>query len=127
MPTPESRRPADVLDLRPSWAPARGPVPAEIRSLVPMAHVKSVADSIDFYRKLGFVVRNTVTPPGSDLINWAWLDSGSAHLMLARASAPVLREEQAILFYLYCDDVEATRQALVAEGILASEISRPFY
>lgn len=100
---------------------------AEIRSLVPMAHVNSVADSIDFYRKLGFVVRNTVTPSDSDLANWAWLESGTAHLMLARASAPVLREEQAILFYLYCDDVEATRQALLAAGIIAGEISRPFY
>ncbi len=92
-----------------------------------MAHVMSVADSIAFYARLGFEVRNTVTSPDSDQLNWAWLQSGEAHLMLARASAPVLREEQAILFYLYCEDVGATRRALLAAGLAPGEISHPFY
>jgi hypothetical protein len=92
-----------------------------------MAYVKSVAESIAFYGTLGFVVRNTFTPPDSDLLNWAWIESGTAHLMLARASTPIIREEQAILFYLYCEDVEATRRALQAAGIDAGEISHPFY
>jgi hypothetical protein len=47
-------------------------------SLVPLAHVRSVMRSIAFYRKLGFVVRNTHTPEGGVEPVWAWLESGDA-------------------------------------------------
>jgi hypothetical protein len=34
----------------------------ELKSLVPLAHVRSVPRSLEFYRKLGFVVAGTHTP-----------------------------------------------------------------
>ena len=100
------------------------PVP---RSLVALAHVASVPRSIEFYRRLGFDVRNTFTPPESKEPSWVWLERDEARLMLSRASAPVLPEEQAVLFYLYYDDVEATRRNLEEAGIAAGPIQHPFY
>ena len=98
-----------------------------IRSLVPMAHVQSVPRSIDFYSKLGFEVGNTFTPEGSPEPAWAWLKSKDAHLMVAKASHPVDAEQQAVLFYLYCEDVAAARTELDRAGISVGPIQHPFY
>ncbi|HEV8611093.1 MAG TPA: hypothetical protein VGS98_13640 [Thermoanaerobaculia bacterium] len=47
--------------------------------------------------------------------------------MLALASHPVIAEEQAVLFYLYCDDVSATRGTLQEAGVAVGPIQYPFY
>jgi hypothetical protein len=99
-----------------------------VRALVAFAHVRSVPASIEFYAKLGFTVGNTFAPPGEAEPSWAWLERGSAaQLMLARASEPVIASQQAVLFYLYVDDVAAKRAELIAAGIACSDIARPFY
>jgi catechol 2,3-dioxygenase-like lactoylglutathione lyase family enzyme len=98
-----------------------------IRSLVPMAHVRDMRASIAFYGKLGFVVANQVTPDGEEEPNWVWLRAERAELMLARATAPVLADEQAVLFYTYCDDVAATHAALAEAGLEVGPVARPFY
>jgi catechol 2,3-dioxygenase-like lactoylglutathione lyase family enzyme len=98
-----------------------------LRSLVPLAHVASVPESIAFYEKLGFEVANTFTAPESKDPSWVWLERGNARLMLSQASAPILPEEQAVLFYLYFDDVGETRRTLEGAGIACGPISHPFY
>lgn len=95
--------------------------------LVPMAFVASVPRAVAFYEKLGFVVANTFTPPDAAELSWAWLQSGAARLMVARATEPVIPSQQAVLFYVYCDDVKAMRARLVAAGVSAGEIQYPFY
>ena len=92
-----------------------------------MAHVRSVPRSIEFYRKLGFDVGNTFVPAGRAEPSWAWLRSDRANLMLALADEPVVPGQQAVLFYLYCDDVGATRAALQGAGIEVGPIAHPFY
>ena len=98
-----------------------------LSSLVPMAFVKSVTRSIEFYKKLGFTEGNTHTPEGAEDPVWVWLKSGGAHLMLARATAPVDPEQQAVLFYVYCDDVAAFRSKLLESGVDAGPVQHPFY
>jgi catechol 2,3-dioxygenase-like lactoylglutathione lyase family enzyme len=99
-----------------------------MRSLVPMAHVRSLPDSIAFYRKLGFEVRNTFVPQGRADLTWAWLESeGGAKLMVALASEPVIADPQAVLFDLYCDDVPDTRAALKESAVAVGPIECPFY
>lgn len=97
------------------------------RSIVALLHVADVPRSIGFYEKLGFVVRHTVTPEGGKAPTWAWLESNGASLMVARAGEPVVAERQAVLFYLYCDDVAAARDACLKAGIDAGPIASPFY
>jgi predicted enzyme related to lactoylglutathione lyase len=98
-----------------------------LNSLVPMAFVKSVPRSIEFYERLGFVVGNTFVPPGQAEPSWAWLRSGGAQLMVTRASDPVVPSQQAVLFYLYCDDVSAYRDELQKIGVSVGNIQYPFH
>lgn len=98
-----------------------------VRSLVPMAHVGSVPASIAFYRRLGFEAENTFTPSEQQEPSWASLLSDRAQLMVTRASEPVIASQQAVLFYLYCDDVPVLREGLMAAGIEAGPIQYPFY
>ncbi len=97
------------------------------RKLTPLAFVADVARSITFYRQLGFTPRNSVTRPGSEELTWAWLASGDAVLMVARASDPVEPDRQAVLFYLYVDDVITAHQALAAAGAEVGPVATPFY
>lgn len=100
---------------------------ALVRALVPLVHVRSVPASIAFYARLGFGVENTVSPSGEPDPSWAYLASEGAQLMLSKADAPVAASQQAVLFYAYCDDVPALRERLVADGVAAGPIAKPFY
>ena len=97
------------------------------RSLVPMVSVADVEHSIAFYRHLGFEVGNTFRPDDATKPTWAWLNSGDAQLMLAAASEPIVPNQQAVLFYVYTEDVAAARASLVEAGLNPGEITTPFY
>lgn len=98
-----------------------------VSSLVPLAYVADVHASITFYEKLGFAVRGSFTPPGDDTLGWAYLASGAAELMLGRADEPVVAEQQAVLFYVYCEDVPAMHAQLAEAGVAPGPIATPFY
>ncbi len=98
-----------------------------LRNLVPMAYVKDVRASIAFYAMLGLECVDTVMIDASDEIAWACLEAGDAALMLALASDAVVPSQQAILFYLYVDEVEAAHRQLVRAGLVVSQISYPIY
>lgn len=102
-------------------------MPGTLRALVPLVHVHSVPRSVEFYRKLGFEVDNSFVPPDQTEPVWAWLETSSAQLMIARADEPVVASEQAVLLYLYCDDVAAMRGALLKAGVESGAIEYPFY
>lgn len=104
------------------------PVPP-LRTVVAMLHVASVPRAAAFYALLGFGVANTHHDPGcADEPVWAWLQSPhGASLMLARAGIPVDPAVQAVLFYLYCDNVVAMHGALEAAGVTVGGIAYPFY
>ena len=98
-----------------------------VAALVPMAYVADVAAAAAFYEKLGFEVRGRFTPPGEEALGWVALRSGAAELMLARASEPVVARQQAVLFYVYCEDVAAMRARLADAGLEPGPIATPFY
>ena len=104
-----------------------------VRALVPMAHVASIAQSVAFYQRLGFEIRNAFTPPAATEPSWVSLSTGGdgepcgAELMLARADAPVVADQQAVLFYLYCADVAAMHAKLAGSGLAVGPITMPFY
>lgn len=91
------------------------PVELRVRDHVPMAHVSDVDRSVDFHSCLGlecisrFKDDNAVT-------YFAALRYQQAGLMLARASGPIMPSEQAILFYMYVNNVELLREYLLKEG-----------
>jgi uncharacterized glyoxalase superfamily protein PhnB len=91
-----------------------------VRDLIPFVHVTDVARAIAFYERLGFVVKDTYEHDGR--LDWAALESRDAQLMLAHANAPIKRDKQAVLFYLYADDRAALRDQLLAVGVTVGEI-----
>jgi catechol 2,3-dioxygenase-like lactoylglutathione lyase family enzyme len=97
------------------------------RQLVPMLFVADVERSIAFYRHLGFEAGNTFAADEGPKPTWAWLRAGDAQLMLAAATDPVVAEQQAVLFYIYTDDVAAARTSLVEARLGPGEITMPFY
>lgn len=102
-------------------------MPAKTRSLVAYAHVADVQRSIAFYADLGFAEANRVVPDGQAAPVWARLSSEKADLMVGLASGPVDASQQAVLFYLYFDDIVDTRDALLARGHAPGPIQYPFY
>jgi len=99
----------------------------QTKSLVPFAHVTDVERSIDFYSGLGFKVANSVVPEDHSIPVWAWLESEKANLMVGLASGPIDSSQQAILFYLYYDNIKRTHAALAELGHAPGEIKYPFY
>lgn len=91
-----------------------------ISGLVAFVHVADMARSLAFYRLLGLRPIDSFAP--DDEVVWAFLESGPAQLMVARADAPVDHRAQAVLFYLYADDLAGLRDHLVAHDVVASEI-----
>jgi catechol 2,3-dioxygenase-like lactoylglutathione lyase family enzyme len=100
------------------------PPPVLIRDLVAYAHVRDVAASVDFYGLLGFEPISTVGGRGEGAW-WVYLQADRARLMLAVASEPVVAEAQAVLFYLYTDDVVGLRDQLIRDGLDPSGVRHP--
>ena len=94
------------------------------RALVPFAHVADVRRAVAFYEKLGFEMGGSLAGEAGAL-DWAILEHQGAQLMVARASAPVMAEEQAILFYVYYEDVVAAHSALTASGLDVGPVLYP--
>jgi hypothetical protein len=99
---------------------------AKVTGLIPMAHVADVRRSIDFYKLLGLELRGSLKASDGDL-RWAHVACEQAHLMLARASGPIVASQQAVLFYLYSLDLVALREHLIAAGVTVSAITYPEY
>ncbi len=83
-----------------------------------MAHVADVDRANRFYALLGFTCDRRYSD--GDVINWSAMTSGSARLFLARADAPVVADQQAVLFYMYSNDVVGLREHLLARGVADS-------
>jgi hypothetical protein len=100
---------------------ASSPAPdTPVTGLIPFVHVRDIEASIAFYELLGLEVTDTHGPNGP--LVWAALESGDARIMLASADAPIDPGEQAILFYLYADDLHGLQQHLRAHGAKAGAI-----
>ena len=91
-----------------------------VGDLAPFVHVRDMARSLSYYELLGFEVRDTYQVDGR--LRWAALESGGAKLMLQLASAPIDRHQQAILFYLYTENLDGLRDHLLANGLAAGPI-----
>jgi catechol 2,3-dioxygenase-like lactoylglutathione lyase family enzyme len=95
--------------------------PDRVTDLVPFVHVADVDRSIAFYERLGFELHHEFAPEGRRI--WGWLERGDARLMVAEADEPVDPRAQAVLFYLYTQDLDALRARVVSEGVAAGEVT----
>lgn len=90
--------------------------PIHVNRLVPMAHVADVDAAAAFYAMLGFTIESQYKRPDG-ITNFVGMIAGTAKLFLARASGPIVPSQQAVLFYMYTEDVQALRQHLLQQGL----------
>jgi hypothetical protein len=93
---------------------------SSVTDLIPFVRVADMGRSVVFYERLGFSVKETHEHDGG--LDWAALEAGSAQLMLADAGASIDPAQQAVLFYLYSDDLPGFRARLISEGLPVGEI-----
>ncbi len=85
-------------------------------------HVADVDASLVFYAALGFE-EDTLLRDERGRAFWASAIStskeqpGKAEMFFCRADAPVVPEQQAVLFYMYSDDVKSLRKHLLDFGL----------
>ncbi len=96
-----------------------------LTNLVPLLFVADPERSIAFYARLGFEVPHKLVE--GDRVRWAWLKNGGAQLMVSLASAPVDREEQAVMFYVYTPDISGRHAMLQAAEVPVGPIETPFW
>lgn len=87
-----------------------------ISQLIPYVHVADIDRTLAFYALLGFAVRSSHKSQDSRTL-WASMESREARVMFARASGEIAADQQAVLFYLYCDDVARLRTHLIAQSV----------
>ena len=92
------------------------PIEFRVHDHVPMAHVADVDRSIEFYTLLGFSCDSRFSESDGRTY-YAAMSSGQAELMLVLASGTVNASEQAVLFYMYSENVHALRSHLLSQGI----------
>lgn len=98
-----------------------------LRNIVPFVHVTDVPRSIAFYQQLGFALRKTHAAQEGGAPIWAWLEGGHGQLMLGQGSGPIDAGQQAVLFYLYFDDIEGVHRQLADAGLKVGPLKYPFY
>jgi hypothetical protein len=87
-----------------------------ITALCPYLHVASVDASLAFYALLGFSSSDALRSANGEAF-WASARCGDARVMFARSSGPIDASVQAVLLYLYCDNVGALRTRLLEAGL----------
>jgi len=97
------------------------------KNLVALAQVANMRVSVAFYESLGFEVGYSHADAHSGETVWAALERGNAALMLAQASEAVWPAQQAVMFYLYFDDIAGVHAELSARGLEVGEMAYPFY
>jgi hypothetical protein len=81
-----------------------------------MVHVADVDLAEQLYGLLGFQLESRYQRE-DDVTNFSGLRLGKASLFLTRASEPIIPSQQAVLFYMYSDDVTGLRRHLLAKGL----------
>lgn len=99
----------------------------KLASMVPMVFVSDVASSVEFYQQaLNFKVLNTYEWQGK--LNWVYLQSDGADLMLLETEEPFgERQSRDLILYFYPDNIAALHAELVQKGFQVSELCVTFY
>lgn len=102
-------------------SPAVPDCPAPVYRVVPYLHVADPEQSVAFYAALGFDEDGLFRKLDGQAI-WAsvkYADPSGAvsEVFFARADAPVVPEQQAVILYMYSRDVRALRRHLLDRGL----------
>lgn len=81
-----------------------------------MLHVLDVDRSVRFYANLGLTLASELRDHDGSA-RWAMVGAGESRIMFARADGPIDPHQQAVLLYLYSNDVASLRSHLRKCGL----------
>lgn len=93
--------------------------------VVPMIHVPDVRATVEWYRSIGFAVKETFVHDGE--MGWAWLALGGTEVMFNEGGQPSTAHRREVDLYVFTDDVEGLHRRLadlrveVVEGLHDTE------
>lgn len=93
---------------------------AAVSGLVPLLQVADVSRAVTFYQALGLSLRRSHEVGGETV--WAFLDSGTAAVMVAFSEEPPDPRALGVEVFLYTRDLAGLRQHLLAGGARPTEI-----
>lgn len=91
------------------------PAACAVTNLITFAHVADVEQSLAFYALLGFTPTSVMRHANRAF--WARAGSGRGEIMFAQADGAPVPEQQAVLFYMYSEDVAGLRTHLLSAGL----------
>ena len=94
----------------------------KLNRLTPMLPVRSVADSVEFYGKLGFAVEKR-----NDGWGWAMMRFDDCRIMLDQSINPHLGASRPSVLYLYPDDVLEFHRRARENGLTIPDLEVTFY
>lgn len=90
--------------------------------IVPMLPVRSIADSVAFYAKLGFGIEQR-----NDSWGWAMLALGECRIMVDRSINTHPSAQRQSVLYLYPDDIDAYHAQVRSTGLAIPDLDTTFY
>jgi catechol 2,3-dioxygenase-like lactoylglutathione lyase family enzyme len=93
-----------------------------LNRVIPMLPVRSVPASVDFYRKLGFIVETR-----SDEWGWAMLSLGECRLMIDQSINLHPGAPRDSVLYLYPDDIREYHKMVRESGLELPDLDVTFY
>jgi uncharacterized glyoxalase superfamily protein PhnB len=81
------------------------------KRVVPMIHVPNVRATVEWYKLLGFEVRDTYDD-GGDGLSFAVMSFGDARVMFNSGGRPSDQRRREVDLYVYCDNVDALFESL---------------
>ena len=96
----------------------------------PLLWVKDIAESVDFYERIGFGVTETWMPDGK--LMWCSMKFDQAEIMLQQrtgddSESSQARAHQEIELYFICDDVDSLYRSFESNRLNASKPTTAFY
>lgn len=89
-----------------------------VREVVPFFRVRSMAESVDFYSRLGFSIEHRWDPDGE--LRWCQMRLGGAAVMLQAGDLPA-HPGEGVSVCIFCRDALALYRQASAAGLAAGE------
>ena len=93
-----------------------------VRSMVAVTYVRDIDSSRAFYELLGFREQSAGRAATSA---WSYLQQDGLWVLLASTRPPLKIPTLPLLFYFYCDDVDAVVAVLGADGVEVTRTGHP--
>src|SRR5215472_12698500 len=96
------------------------------QQVVPMIHVPDVGATIDWYRSLGFQLRDQGKEDGGEIV-WAAVTYGNSEVMRSAGGKASTADRREIDLYIFVEDVDSRCQSLKGRVEFVEDLHDTFY